>query len=836
MEEQIIIDVQLNQDNVKRKLVDITGSINQLKASNQQLKKDLKDLEKSGTGTAEQFAELNLQIAANNSEIKTLTVSEKALQSQMNGLNASNNQLGDSFSEQSKLLANLKSQYSALSKEQRNTEGGKAMKAQIDALDKSVKGNDESLGNFQRHVGDYEGAIKNASNSIAGMKEQLKSLTENLNNMDVNSKEFAETKRTIDDLTLAVGQAEGKIDEFGNREPKNRAKKEFEDTLVTVGILSSSVGALSEAFSENEGVQEALVKAQKALVLSQTISNVVKEKGAIIDTIVLAKEKALAVSKVVLTNLTRIFGLTSAQAWAVATLGLSLLITGIVMLISKFDKVINSIKKFVGASDDFSIIENRIKQINSQLENFDTITKAIIDRLKAQGATEQALLNFEKNRFKEQLTMHMERYRSLSKLSRKLTDDEKENLKESTEFIKNKSIVEYGFTTKQIEINRKKNELILKNNADAAKKQNEIDAKAKQDKKTQQDKELQEIRAYEDAAFAVFSEGVEKQKKEIIRQNKRQIEDLEKRLKDEENLTDTAKNAIKERIKAIKEKEIIDIAEIDEQATRDRFDKEQKAIENDFNEKRLQAIDNEKQLAQIELDAKQQRMAELLNMDAETKKALYKNEEDYRAAVIQAETDIYNAKKSVADLSVKAVEQQQQILQAYGAGITDLLNSIAGDDAEMVKFVKIVSAAQAAANLGLAISKAVVEGAGNPLKMAINVGAVLTAMAGVITSIKSIKEPTAPKFATGGIVPGVGTGDTVHAMLTPKEMILNAEQQARLFKIANGTVKSNSGIDYDMLGRSLVVALRSMPSPVLDYREFTTFQNNVIKMKEGAAI
>ena len=63
------------------------------------------------------------------------------------------------------------------------------------------------------------------------------------------------------------------------------AKKNFEDTLITVGILSGSIGALSEAFGENENVQDALVKTQKALVLSQTLANVVKEKGAIIDTV-----------------------------------------------------------------------------------------------------------------------------------------------------------------------------------------------------------------------------------------------------------------------------------------------------------------------------------------------------------------------------------------------------------------------------------------------------------------------------------------------------------------------------------------------------------------------
>ncbi len=43
------------------------------------------------------------------------------------------------------------------------------------------------------------------------------------------------------------------------------------------------------------------------------------------------------------------------------------------------------------------------------------------------------------------------------------------------------------------------------------------------------------------------------------------------------------------------------------------------------------------------------------------------------------------------------------------------------------------------------------------------------------------------QFATGGIVPGTSyTGDKVIARVNSGEMILNSQQQARLFAIANG--------------------------------------------------
>lgn len=59
------------------------------------------------------------------------------------------------------------------------------------------------------------------------------------------------------------------------------------------------------------------------------------------------------------------------------------------------------------------------------------------------------------------------------------------------------------------------------------------------------------------------------------------------------------------------------------------------------------------------------------------------------------------------------------------------------------------------------------------------VGAGLAAMATTIATIQS--------YATGGIVPGTSyTGDKVRANVNSGEMILNRQQQTRLFKIANG--------------------------------------------------
>jgi hypothetical protein len=63
--------------------------------------------------------------------------------------------------------------------------------------------------------------------------------------------------------------------------------------------------------------------------------------------------------------------------------------------------------------------------------------------------------------------------------------------------------------------------------------------------------------------------------------------------------------------------------------------------------------------------------------------------------------------------------------------------------------------------------------------------------AGMIAAIMAFQ----PHFAEGGIVPGTSySGDNVIAAVNSGEMILNGQQQARLFEIANGDTNNvNNG-------------------------------------------
>jgi hypothetical protein len=58
------------------------------------------------------------------------------------------------------------------------------------------------------------------------------------------------------------------------------------------------------------------------------------------------------------------------------------------------------------------------------------------------------------------------------------------------------------------------------------------------------------------------------------------------------------------------------------------------------------------------------------------------------------------------------------------------------------------------------------------------------------------------------------------------ELVINAEQQRRLYDIANGGAPSS-------IAASLAAALRNMPSPTLVYSEFSDFQRGIINLDES---
>lgn len=180
-------------------------------------------------------------------------------------------------------------------------------------------------------------------------------------------------------------------------------------------------------------------------------------------------------------------------------------------------------------------------------------------------------------------------------------------------------------------------------------------------------------------------------------------------------------------------------------------------------------------------------------------------------------------------------ETASGIADSFGS-ISDIYKTMAEDEtkseeerAEAARKAKTWAGLQIAANAGTAVAKGVSSAMDQPFPA--NLGAIATTLAAVLAAIAQAKALAAESHAGGGVVGNAFTGATMGADNTvinarKGELVINAEQQRRLYDIANGGAPSS-------IAASLAAALRNMPSPTLVYSEFSDFQRGIINLDES---
>lgn len=201
--------------------------------------------------------------------------------------------------------------------------------------------------------------------------------------------------------------------------------------------------------------------------------------------------------------------------------------------------------------------------------------------------------------------------------------------------------------------------------------------------------------------------------------------------------------------------------------------------------------------------------------------------------------------KEADDASVKATAKtvQQEALNT-SVSVSTLLSATA----DMIQAFDDKSEESAAAQKALALGviaintgKALAAGIAGATEAAASTGpaapftliAYIAEMTAVIAAniASAVKVVKGAKFATGGIVPGTSyTGDLVSARLNSGEMVLNKQQQTRLFEIANTGTTSSVAV----MTEAFATAVSQLPAPVLQYTEFEQFTDDVRAVRMAA--
>ena len=227
---------------------------------------------------------------------------------------------------------------------------------------------------------------------------------------------------------------------------------------------------------------------------------------------------------------------------------------------------------------------------------------------------------------------------------------------------------------------------------------------------------------------------------------------------------------------------------------------------------------------------------------------------DYNAKVQKAAED--TAKKEAAerkkatDASIQGFSSaMQSASQAFGTIAEQAEEGSAAQKAAAMAGL-VTSEAATLANEGKAIAAAVAgateaaaaTGPAAPFTLAAFIASmVASVVSGIVSAISTIKQAKSilqgadgGNFAQGGFVPGTSySGDKVNVHANSAEAILTPAQQRNFMELANGV---GGGFDYGAFADVVVAAVAAQPAPVMDYAEFTDFQQRTATYNEIARV
>lgn len=191
--------------------------------------------------------------------------------------------------------------------------------------------------------------------------------------------------------------------------------------------------------------------------------------------------------------------------------------------------------------------------------------------------------------------------------------------------------------------------------------------------------------------------------------------------------------------------------------------------------------------------------------------------------------------------NAEAIMETSSALESSFGSLASMYQSMAQDESksekereEAARKAKAWAKVQIATNAATAVAKGVASAVDVGFPAAIP--AIATMLAAVLSAISQAKAlaSEAGSYEHGGVIGNKFIGatrgkDDVTITARRGEMMLNADQQKRLYDIANGSASTN-------LTASLVEALQAMPAPVLVYSEFRRFTDRVATLDDAAKL
>ena len=823
MAEQIILDIQLDKGSVN---ADLRATLESLK----QLKNEQKELTKAIKEGNDVDGEMSARLLDLKSQIKYTEAQAKGLAATQRVLTADGKKYEDTLNGQRQKLADMQSAYDAMDKEMRDSEGGKAFLAQIKEQHDAVLGLEGATGRMQRNVGNYGESIKGVIPSVDKFDAVLNKMGTSMN-----------------DLQQGVGTA----------------SKSIVSHFATIGkaLITPPLGIIVAILT---GIM---------LIFSKVASAIKKNDDAMTNL-----QVAFSAFKPIATAIGKIFEGIGVALSKVAV-GIANVVTKISSaLIPGFEEASKKVTEYILAVD---ALEEKQRQYTVQnakdaqeIAKYRAIAAESTDLEERKKALQSAIALEEEiaRRNVEIATKTLELRKEQARQEVDTTDETKNEI---ARLEAEKIQAETDYYNKKREMAAQIREINNKINAENVKNHQEYIKRLEEQRKAQEEAEkarqealkasLENEKAIrqqmEDFKASLTKDAGERELVEMQLAGSREIEELKKRLETEKNLTEKGR-AILNQLIIDKQTELdTQLKEKADAIAEERINAEMQRIaeqeQTKLELKKAIAEENSAEMLELQLEELElQQQAELENtiLNEEDKYLIVEKYEKLKQALVEetAKKNEEQATQMKAQLSSAMQSMAKNASSAFGQ-MSELLEGYGEENEKASKAAKAFALMQLATDQAISISqtaRAIVEaveaatqaaaktGPLAPVMIAVYiaemVGLVLGAVAGQVASIKQAKGIlSGEKFESGGIVGGTSfSGDKVVAHVNSGEMILNREQQTRLFDMAN----YGGGFDYSGLTQALTQAVASLPSPTLQYQEFKDFQNQVQRVTKIAEL
>lgn len=652
-----ILDIKVNYSEAIKAIAEYQTKIDAAREAESKLKKQLKDGEISRQQYNEEMAASKAYIADCNDSIRIIT---KTMQNQ---IKQEKEQEGSLRSLRAQ-LSNLTAEYDALSEAERKGTRGEELKNYINEVTDALKGAEEETQRYYRNVGNYKEAIIDAANANIPFIQQINQMVTSLGGL----KNYLAGMKT--EMVAVSASTTGWI----------KVLKLLKVALIGTGIgaLVVALGSLVAWFTKTQKGVEAANKIMAALgaTINVIIDRASKLGSTLVNLFTGNFKKAGEDVKAIFSGIGKEIADETKQAWELAEV-LNEIDKKEVMLSMSRAANRAEIEKLKKAADDQTLsTQERIKAAEkaAEIEKKDLEIQTELAEARLANTLGYTEMNREVRKLMEQIKAgDITADEVIGKLG--LSESTIEDLKTfRDQFNELQELMEdsYGRQTEQ------QNTLnsIRQEGAD----------KAKEAKQT----ELEAVRAAEDAMLALVKDKREQARKEIELNYSRQIEDLQIQLRQEENLTVKAREAINSQIVSLEQQKNVELQKLSDEELQKEIDNRTKLISLQL-EAVKEGTEQEYQLKLQQLAA--QRDAELADKElTEQMKLAIANKYDKQMddLILQREQEISEKQQEAVRLRMEnEIMQMQQsgaseleILQEQASQKLELLNSIQQQEGE----------------------------------------------------------------------------------------------------------------------------------------------------------